>query len=298
VGEWECRDTIAEAVAIAERSDVVVLCLGLDANIEGEEGDASNIYAAGDKKDLNLPGLQQELMEKVHATGKPIILVLLSGSALAVTWADENIPSIIQGWYPGAEGGTALARMIFGQFSPSGKLPVTFYKSTEELPDFRDYSMNNRTYRYMNQEALYPFGFGLSYTKFKYSDLKLSKIVVPSGEDLECSVRVKNVGEYASEETVQLYLKDVEASVHVPNFKLSGIKKVYLDIDEEAEVSFKLTPRLMALINDDGKCILEPGSFEVYIGGSQPDIKSRKLTGNDVLKASFDIEGTSIELEY
>ena len=133
------------------------MCLGLDATIEGEEGDVSNEYAGGDKNHLNLPGLQQELLEAIHKTGKPIILVLLSGSALAVTWADENIPAIIQAWYPGAEGGKAIASLIFGEYSPSGRLPVTFYKTTEELPDFWDYSMKNRTYKYMENQALISF---------------------------------------------------------------------------------------------------------------------------------------------
>ena len=171
------RDRMAEALAVAERSDVVVMCLGLDATIEGEEGDTGNEFASGDKLDLNLPGLQQELLEKVYATGKPIILVLLSGSALAVKWADEHIPAIIQAWYPGGRGGEAVASLLFGEYSPSGRLPVTFYASTEELPDFRDYSMKNRTYRYMENEALYPFGYGLSH-KFEYSPIKAEKTVI------------------------------------------------------------------------------------------------------------------------
>ena len=158
------RDRIAEALACAERSDAVIMCLGLDAMLEGEEGDTGNEFPGGDKPNLNLPGLQQELLEKVYAVGKPVVLVLLSGSALAITWADEHIPAIVQAWYPGGRGGDAVAAMLFGEYSPSGRLPVTFYRTTEELPDFRDYSMKNRTYRYMQNEALYPFGYGLSYT--------------------------------------------------------------------------------------------------------------------------------------
>ena len=156
------NDRISEAISVAERSDLVVMCLGLDATIEGEEGDAGNIYASADKNDLNLPGLQQELLEEVYKTGKPVILVLASGSALAVNWADEHVPAIIEAWYAGAEGGSAVASLIFGGFSPTGKLPVTFYRTTEELPEFIDYSMKNRTYRYMENKALYPFGYGLS----------------------------------------------------------------------------------------------------------------------------------------
>ncbi|HPT79166.1 MAG TPA: glycoside hydrolase family 3 C-terminal domain-containing protein [Candidatus Atribacteria bacterium] len=297
-GLGEKYDRFAEALAVAERSDVVVMCLGLDANIEGEEGDVGNEYASGDKPHLNLPGLQQELLEAVHKTGKPIVLVLLSGSALAVTWADENVPAIIQGWYPGAQGGRAIASILFGECSPSGRLPVTFYRSTDELPDFRDYSMVNRTYRYMQQEALYPFGYGLSYTKFEYSNLSLDKSTINAGDSLEVSVTVKNAGSYESDEVVQVYLKDVEASVAVPKWQLSGFKRIHLKPGEETQVRFTITARQMALIDNEGRCMLEPGVFEVYAGGSQPDARSQKLTGTKVLKASFTVVGETTELPY
>ncbi|MBX4260983.1 glycoside hydrolase family 3 C-terminal domain-containing protein [Clostridium estertheticum] len=292
------EDRIAEAVSAAQRSDVVVMCLGLDANIEGEEGDDSNAQAGGDKMDLKLPGLQQKLLEEVYKTGKPIILVLLSGSALAINWAGEHIPAIVQAWYPSAQGGNAIASLIFGEYSPSGKLPVTFYKSTQELPDFEDYAMKNRTYRYMENEALYPFGYGLSYSKFEYSNLRISKTEIEVNEIVNLSVTVKNIGKYESDETVQLYLKDVEASVVVPKYQLKGIKKVSLKPSEEKEVSFELTPRQMALIDDEGNCILEPGLFEVFVGGSQPDKRSKELTGDCMQKSTFNVKGESIVLEY
>ena len=279
-------------------ADVVVVCLGLDARLEGEEGDTSNEYASGDKQHLNLPGAQQELLEAIYRTGKPVILVLLAGSALAVTWADENIPAIIQAWYPGALGGTAIASLIFGEYSPSGKLPVTFYRSTAQLPDFGDYSMKNRTYRYLQTEALYPFGYGLSYTKFEYHSLKLSKERLKPGESLECSVKVKNTGSRESGETVQLYLKDLEASVEIPNWQLQGFRKIQLLAGEEKEVCFQVTPRQMALINDDGRRVLEPGTFSIYLGGSQPDERSQKLTGSKVLRGTFEIVGETLEMEY
>lgn len=297
-GLAEPKDRFAEAVAAAAMSDVALVCLGLDASIEGEEGDASNEYASGDKNHLNLPGLQQELLEEVYKVGKPVILVLLSGSALAVNWADQNIAAIIQAWYPGALGGKAVASLIFGEFSPSGKLPVTFYRTMEELPDFRDYSMNNRTYRYMKNEALYPFGYGLSYTKLEYRDLRLSKENVQNGENLTCRVSVKNIGNYRAGETVQLYLKDVDASVMVPKWQLCGFRKIQLHPGEEQDIEFDLTPRMLALINDAGQCILEPGRFEVYVGGSQPDTRSRQLTGMNVLQGSFEVVGSLVELEY
>lgn len=292
------RDRFGEALAAAERSDVVIMCLGLDATIEGEEGDTGNEFASGDKLDLNLPGLQQELLEKVYATGKPVVLVLLSGSALAVKWADEHIPAIIQAWYPGGRGGEAVASLLFGEYSPSGRLPVTFYATSEELPDFRDYSMKNRTYRYMENEALYPFGYGLSYTRFEYSPIRAEKTTIKAGESIRCSITVRNVGSMASEETVQLYLKDVEASVEVPRWQLNGIRKVFLEPGSEQEVTFTLTPRQMALIDNDGKAILEPGTFEIYIGGSQPDARSIKLTGTPVQKIAFEVVDERMELEY
>ena len=293
----ESLDRFAEAISAAEQADVVVMCLGLDPSIEGEQGMPPMNMEAG-TKDLNLPGQQQELLEAVYKVGKPVILVLLSGSALAVSWADEHIPAIIQAWYPGAEGGKAIASLIFGDFSPSGRLPVTFYRSTEELPDFSDYSMENRTYKYMKNEALYPFGYGLSYTRFEYSNIVLEKNKISAGESLECRATVKNIGDWASDEVVQLYIKDVEASVRVPRWQLSGIRKIHLRPGEEKEVSFILTPKDMSLINEEGKRMLEPGIFEVYIGGSQPDNRSIKLTGTEVLKATFEVVGNVVELEY
>lgn len=291
------KDLFGEALAIAERADVVVMCLGLDATLEGEEGDTSNEFASGDKPNLNLPGLQQELLERIYATGKPIVLVLMSGSALAVKWADEHIPAILQAWYPGGRGGEAVAAVLFGDYSPSGRLPVTFYATNEELPDFCDYSMSNRTYKYMKNEALYPFGYGLSYTKFEYRSITVTE-QVQAGESVNCTVKVRNIGNVASEETVQLYLRDVEASVEVPRWQLNGIRKIFLEPGCEKEVSFTLTPRQMALIDNDGKAVLEPGIFEVYIGGSQPDARSLKLTGTPVQKASFEVVGTRMELKY
>ena len=294
----EVKDRFGEAIAAAERSDVVVMCLGLDASIEGEEGDASNEYAGGDKSHLNLPGLQQELLEAVYATGKPVVLVLLTGSAMAVSWADDKVPAIIQAWYPGAEGGRAVASLIFGDYSPSGRLPVTFYRSTEELPDFHDYAMKNRTYRYMKNEPLYPFGYGLSYTSFGYGPAKASNNSIKAGDSVSFSISVKNTGRMDSLETVQLYLRDVEASVEVPKWQLKGVRKVFLRSGAETEVCFTLDARAMALINDAGKAVLEPGLFEVFIGGSQPDARSEKLTGTKVSKGSFEVTGKAVELKY
>lgn len=294
----EPRDRLSEAISVAERADVVVLCLGLDSTIEGEEGDAGNEFGSGDKKNLNLPGIQQELLEKVHAVGKPVVLVLISGSALAVTWADEHVPAIIQAWYPGADGGKAIASLLFGDYSPSARLPVTFYRTSEELPDFTDYSMKNRTYRYMQTTPLYPFGYGLSYTKFSYSPVEGAPAEVAAGESAEFAVRVKNIGNFDSEEAVQLYVKDVEASVDVPRWQLKGFRKVFLKQGEETVVRFTVTARDMALIDEEGRCVLEPGQFEVYIGGSQPDERSLELTGTPVVRYGFTVTGSAMEVPY
>ena len=291
-------DRIAEAVSAAEHADVAVVCLGLDFSIEGEENDTGNSRAGGDKNDLNLPGEQEKLLEAVYATGKPVVLVLLAGSALSVTWADEHVPAIVEAWYPGAEGGCAVASLLFGEFSPAGKLPVTFYRSTEELPDFHDYAMAGRTYRYMKQEALYPFGYGLSYTRFVYEDLTLSAERIRAGQPVRCDVTVRNAGRCEGDEIVELYLRDIAASVPVPRWELRGVEAVHLKPGEARQVRFELTPRRMSLIDNDGRRVLEPGSFEVYVGGSQPDARSRRLTGADVLSARFEVEGDAMEMEY
>ena len=268
------NDRIAEAKAICKYSDVVVACLGLDAGLEGEEGDEGNAFASGDKPNLNLPGIQEDLLKTLYECGKPVILVLLSGSALAVNWADENIPAIIQGWYPGAQGGRAIAEMIFGECSPEGKLPITFYKTSEELPEFTDYSMKNRTYRYMTNEALYPFGYGLSYTKFEITDVNASTDkITDDGIDITC--KIKNAGEYFSRETIQVYVKAEREGT--PNAQLKGLKKVALNPGEEKEVTLHLDKKAFALCNEDGVSVVENGEYSIYVGQSQPDVRSCKL---------------------
>ena len=268
------NDRIAEAKAICKYSDVVVACLGLDAGLEGEEGDEGNAFASGDKPNLNLPGIQEDLLKTLYECGKPVILVLLSGSALAVNWADENIPAIIQGWYPGAQGGRAIAEMIFGECSPEGKLPITFYKTSEELPEFTDYSMKNRTYRYMTNEALYPFGYGLSYTKFEITDVNASTDkITDDGIDITC--KIKNAGEYFSRETIQVYVKAEREGT--PNAQLKGLKKVALNPGEEKEVTLHLDKKAFALCNEDGVSVVENGEYSIYVGQSQPDVRSCRL---------------------
>ena len=274
-------DRLAEVKGVCDASDVIVLCLGLDPGLEGEEGDQGNQYASGDKPGLDLPGKQQELLETVYASGKPVVLILLSGSALAVPWADEHIPAIIQGWYPGAQGGRAIARVLFGEKNPEGRLPVTFYRSAEELPEFTDYSMKGRTYRYMENEALYPFGFGLSYTEFTYGNAAVSSDAVEE-EGVTVRVEVANTGDREGTETVQVYVKACREGT--PNPQLKGIRKVSLTPGETKEVSIALSPAAFALYDEQAVNRVEEGEYVIYIGGSQPDRRSVKLTGKEPAK--------------
>src|SRR5207253_5990566 len=213
------------------------------------------------------------LIKEVHALGKPVVIVLLGGSALAVNWADENVGAIVDAWYPGEEGGTAIADVLFGDYNPAGRLPVTFYKSVDQLPPFTDYRMQGRTYRYFKGEPLYAFGFGLSYTKFKYDKLKLSAAKLKAGAELKITAEVQNFGDRAGDEVVQLYLSDVAASVPVPIRSLAGMQRVFLKPGEKRTVSFKLLPRQMSVIDDNGKRVIEAGEFTVSVGGKQPGFK-------------------------
>ena len=271
------NDRISEARAVCDMSDVVIACFGLDPSLEGEEGDQGNEFASGDKSSLNLPGIQGEVIKELYKSGKPVILVLLSGSALSIPWEDEHLPAIIQGWYPGAQGGKAIAEMLFGEYSPEGKLPVTFYRSTEELPEFTDYNMKNRTYRYMEQEALYPFGYGLSYTDFELSNITVEAEEIVIGEDINCSVDIKNIGKMSGAETLQVYVKVKQEGA--PNWQLKGLKKVYLNPGEEETIKLTLKNEAFGLYDNDGKMILQKGEFELFIGVSQPDARSIRLSG-------------------
>lgn len=274
------NDRISEVRAVADASDVLIACMGLDASLEGEEGDEGNEFASGDKPNLNLPGLQEEILKELASTGKPVVLVLLSGSALAVNYADENIPAIIQGWYPGARGGKVIAEMLFGEFSPEGKLPITFYRTTEELPEFTDYSMKNRTYRYMKKEALYPFGYGLSYTDMNCTESCISK----DGDGYQISAVLSNDGDMDGAETLQVYVK--ACLEEAPNWQLKALKKIDLKAGERKTVELALAEADFALYNEEGVKVLNKGEYEVYVGTSQPDSRSISLTGKTPEKLS------------
>lgn len=270
------NDRIAEVKGVCKESDVIIACLGLDSGLEGEEGDIGNQFASGDKLNLNLPGLQEDVLKTVYESGKPVILVLLSGSALAIEWAQDHIPAIIQGWYPGAQGGTAIAEAIFGEFSPEGKLPITFYRTTEELPKFTDYSMKNRTYRYMEKKALYPFGYGLSYSDFIIEDVALDTNTI-SDEGIQITATVTNTGTMATSETLQVYIKAKQPNT--PNPQLKGFKKVYLKPGEKIELQLQLPLEAFGLFNEDGNQLIAKGEYFLYVGDTQPDTRSYELTG-------------------
>ncbi|MCI8923783.1 MAG: glycoside hydrolase family 3 protein [Lachnospiraceae bacterium] len=271
-------DCLAEVKAQTDLADVVILVVGMDETIEGEEIIGKEGFT-GDKKDLLLPQSQQDLIAAVCARNTPVVLVNMTGSA--IDFAEGcKANAIIQAWYPGAMGGKAVSDLIFGEFSPSGRLPVTFYRNDNNLPGFEDYSMENRTYKFFQEKPLYPFGYGLSYTSFAYSNMKADKEVFAPGENLTVTVTVKNTGLMDGEEVVQCYVRDEEASVRVPVHKLCQTARVCLRAGEEKEVSLTISSDQFCVINEDGEHIWEPGRFFIFAGGSQPDDYSVTLTGS------------------
>ena len=277
------QDRISEAVITAEHSDVVIICVGLDETLEGEEGDDGNSDASGDKKDLHLPKVQEELIEKVTAVGKPTIVVLMAGSAIDLNYAEEHCNAVLMAWYPGARGGRAVADILFGNVSPSGKLPITFYKDLEDLPEFTDYSMKNRTYRYMEQEALYPFGYGLTYGD---TEVKEAKVLgeVTKESDIRVEVFLKNEGDTDTDEVVQIYIKDLDSKLAVPNYNLCAFKRISLKAGEEKTVEMTVPNRAMSVVDEEGERHIDSKNFKLFAGFSQPDERSRRLTGKETVE--------------
>jgi len=290
----------AAAVAMAERADVVIFVAGISQRIEGEEGQREGVSGGmrskGDRTDLGLPRVQGELLKAIHATGIPVVVVLINGSALSVNWAGAHVPAIVEAWYPGEEGGTAIADVLFGDYNPGGRLPVTFYQAVEDLPPFEDYRMEGRTYRYFRGEPLFPFGYGLSYTTFAYRNLQLSARAIAPGETLTIGVDVQNVGERAGDEVVQLYVSDVAASVPVPIRQLRDFERIHLAPGETKTVTFMLTPRQLSLIDDEGRRMIEPGEFQVAVGGRQPSPEDFANRGTEVLVETFEVIGQVTEV--
>ncbi len=276
-------DREAEALALAEESEAVVLVLGLDESVEGEEmmdGYGCDEFAGGDKKTLLLPSNQRKLMEDVLALGKPTAVVLLSGSALSVE--DERIGALVQAWYPGSLGGQAVGELLFGQYSPSGRLPVTFYRRIEDLPPFKDYAMKGRTYRYFDGEPLYPFGFGLSYTSFAYEGLQIS-----AGENLDAAVTVVNTGSMAGREVVQAYVRWDSGDDTQPRWHLCALGSVFLKPGEKKQVRLCIRNDALYTYHADGSRAVEKGSYTLWVGGGQPDQRTSALLGREPLKTSF-----------
>ena len=268
------------AIKAAQEADAVIMTMGISTELEGEELSVKlNGFEGGDRTTIELPKVQQELIRKIKVLGKPIVLVLMGGGAFALPQEDKICDAIIQAWYPGQEGGTAVANTIFGDYNPGGKLPITFYRSTKDLPDFYSYDMENRTYRFFKGKPLYKFGHGLSYTEFGYSNLQV-KDSIKSGESLQISIDVKNTGEIDGDEVVQVYVKDQEASVRVPIQSLQGFKRVHLKAGETKTISFALKPKQLALLTDDYKWNIELGAFNIAVGGRQPN--ARELSNNNI----------------
>ena len=271
-------DRIAEALSVAEHSDVVVLCIGLDESLEGEEGDTGNAYASGDKESLEFPKSQQRLMHAVLETGKKVIVCNFTGSAMNLSEAEEKAEAVIQAWYPGSQGGKALANILFGEVSPSGKLPITFYRTLDELPDFTDYSMKGRTYRYLTEEPLYPFGYGLSYGDVQVEKAEFAK--VPEKEqDAEIRVTVKNHSEVATRDVVEVYIKNQDSKYAPVNPALCGFAKVSLEAGEEKELAITVSKEAYKVVNDEGEKIFDSSSSVLFVGTNGPDKRSEALTG-------------------
>jgi len=276
----------AQAMEIIRKSDVVIAFVGLSPNLEGEEMPIHIPgFSGGDRTEITLPAAQQQLLEAAKATGKPLVVVLMNGSALAVTWAQQNADAILEAWYPGDGGAQAIAETLAGTNNPGGRLPVTFYASLDQLPSFDDYAMANRTYRYFKGKPLYGFGYGLSYTTFAYSNLKLSTTTLHAGDTLTVEADVKNTGKQAGEEVAELYLTPPHTDVS-PNLALDGFTRVHLAPGETKHITLTLDPRTLSQVDDKGIRAVTPGSYRIALGGAQPSEANNSQT------TAFAIEGT------
>ncbi len=275
-----------EAIARAKESDVVVAFVGLSPELEGEEMPIKIPgFTGGDRTSLDLPTPQQKLLEALSATGKPLIVVLQSGSAVALNWANEHAAAVLEAWYPGVEGGTAIARTLAGENNPAGRLPVTFYAGLDGLPEFTDYSLKGRTYRYFTGKPLWGFGYGLSYTKFTYGSVKLSAESVKAGDPVTATVTVTNSGSVAGDEVVEAYLKTPQESG--PIHSLVGFERVHLDPGVTKAVKLEIAPRSLSSVDDQGNRSILAGKYTLSIGGAQPQETTAKS------EAAFTVSGTA-----
>jgi beta-glucosidase len=263
------RNYRQEATTAANNADVIVFCGGISSDLEGEEMNIEvDGFSHGDRTNINLPKVQEELLKELIKTGKPIIYVNFSGSAIALNWENENLPAIVQAFYPGETTGTALAKLLFGEFNPSGRLPVTFYKSVDQLPEFKNYEMTGRTYRYFKGEVLYPFGFGLSYTNFSYSNLKFSADKIKAGQSVEVTVEVTNTGSVKGDEIVQLYISDKTTLIVRPLKELKSFERVTLDPGQSKTIRFIIDPSMLSFWDGSLNFSVKPGEFEIMTGKS------------------------------
>lgn len=278
-------DPIGDAVMAAKEADVVVAVVGITSRLEGEEMKVDLPgFKAGDRTSLDLPKEEEDLVEALTSSGKPVVIVLMNGSALSVNWANQHANAILDAWYSGEEGGTAIAQTLAGVNNPAGRLPVTFYTGIDQLPPFEDYSMKNRTYRYFQGQPLYPFGYGLSYSKFEYGNLKLSKKELDAGDPLGVQVDVKNVSQREGDEVVELYL-DFANMPGAPIRALRAFTRIHLGPGESRQVSFDLPPQDLSRVNEAGDRVITAGSYRVTVGGGQPG------TGASTAQDSFSIRG-------
>lgn len=276
-----------EALNAARQADAVIMCVGLTARMEGEEMRVEiDGFRGGDRTKLDLPAAQQDLIREIHRLGKPVVLVLMSGSAVALNWEDENIPAIVQAWYPGQAAGHAIADVLFGDYNPAGRLPVTFYRSVDDLPPFDQYEITTQTYRYFPHEPLYPFGFGLSYTTFRYDDLQFE-----NENRVEDTVRiaatVTNTGNMAGDEVVQLYISQIDAPVRTPIRALKDFTRIHLQPGESATTEFMLPPDAFSIIDENNQRIVRPGKYMISVGGGQPGGRYEAETGAECLFAEI-----------
>jgi len=284
----EIKDTWAPRMA--QMSEITIACVGLSSFLEGEEGESLLSPLNGDRDCISLPANQVDYIKELASHGVKIVLVVTGGSPIALGEIEDLVEAILFVWYPGMEGGKAVADVLFGDVSPAGKLPLTFPKSLDQLPPFDDYSMNGRTYRYMTEEPLYPFGFGLSYSCFEYSDLKLDRTEIATGDDLNVSVTVRNSGDRTAPEVVQFYLSDLEALTVVPLSHLVGFERVALEPGESRALKFTLTPEMMSFFNEEGKLTLEPGKFRLEVGGCSPGVRGQELGAPAPVTAIFTVK--------
>ncbi|HEX8523820.1 MAG TPA: glycoside hydrolase family 3 C-terminal domain-containing protein [Tepidisphaeraceae bacterium] len=277
-------EMMTKAVDVAKGADLVIFVSGIDAGLEKEEGSAkTDVYegfSRGDRTRIELPQVQEELLAKLHATGKPVVVVNCSGSAMAMPWAQKNLPAILQAWYPGEEGGTAVADILFGKYNPAGRLPVTFYAKTDDLPKFEDYSMKNRTYRYFNGKPLYAFGYGFSYTKFEYADAKLAAGSIGAGDTIKLSFTVKNTGAKDGDEVPQVYFRHVKSAVPQAKLTLCDFRRVHVKAGESSQVSLEIPAQRFRYWDENKKAYtVEAGEYQLLIGGSSDDHRlTQKLT--------------------